>query len=65
MMKLRNSLNLDARQSALVDDAWYAVHPPERVGARRKQRPPVRAYVRHLVLDALARDQVKPVRLAP
>ena len=63
MVKLRNSRNLDARQSALVDNAYFAVHPPERVGARRKQRPPEHAYIRHLVLDSLSKDEVKPVLL--
>ncbi len=62
-MKLKNSRNLDARQSMLLDNAYYAVRPPERVGARRKRRPPVHEYARHLIHDRLATEQVKPVRL--
>lgn len=62
MVKLRNSRNLDARQALLVDNAYYAVHPPERVGARRKRRPPMHEYMRHLILDSLSKDEVKPVR---
>ncbi|BDA48017.1 Regulator of nonsense transcripts 2 [Coccomyxa sp. Obi] len=61
MMKLKNSRNLDARQSMLLDNAYYAVRPPERVGARRKRRPPVHDYMRHLIHDRLATEQVKPV----
>lgn len=61
MVKLRNSRNLDARQSALVDSAYFAVHPPERVGARRKKRPPEHEYIRHLILESLSKDEVKPV----
>ncbi len=65
MMKLKNSRNLDARQSMLLDNAYYAVRPPERVGARRKRRPPVHDYMRHLIHDRLATEQVKPVRRSP
>ena len=62
MMRLKNSKNLDARQSMLLDNAYFAVRPPERLGARRKQRPPEQEYVRYLVRECLTRDQVKPVR---
>jgi regulator of nonsense transcripts 2 len=62
MMKLKNSRNLDARQSMLLDNAYYAVRLPERVGARRKRRPPVHEYARHLIHNRLATEQVKPVR---
>ncbi|KAK9907680.1 hypothetical protein WJX75_008040 [Coccomyxa subellipsoidea] len=61
MMKLKNSRNLDARQSMLLDNAYYAVRLPERVGARRKRRPPVHEYARHLIHNRLATEQVKPV----
>ncbi|CAL8462985.1 g2519 [Coccomyxa elongata] len=61
MMKLKNSRNLDARQSMLLDNTYYAVRPPERVGARRKRRPPVHDYMRHVIHDRLATEQVKPV----
>ena len=62
MMRLKNSKNLDARQSMLLDNAYFAVRPPERLGARRKQRPPEQEYMRYLVRECLTRDQVKPVR---
>ena len=61
-MRLKNSRNLDARQSMLLDNAYFAVRPPERLGARRKKRPPEQEYVRHLVRECLAKDQVKTVR---
>ncbi len=61
MMKLGKSRNLDARQSMLLDNAFYAVRPPERVGARRKRRPPAQEYARHLIHHCLASDGVKPV----
>lgn len=62
MMRLKNTRNLDARQSMLLDNAYFAVRPPERMGARRKKRPPEQEYVRHLVRECLAKDQVKTVR---
>ena len=61
MMKLKNSRNLDARQSMLLDNAYFAVRPPERVGARRKRRPPMQEYMRYLTRECLTKDEVKPV----
>jgi regulator of nonsense transcripts 2 len=65
MMKLKNTRNLDARQSMLLDNAYYAVRPPERMGLRRKRRPPAQEYMRHLVLDTLTAAELKPVRFLP
>lgn len=61
MMRLKNTKNLDARQSMLLDNAYFAVRPPERLGARRKKRAPEHEYMRHLVRECLSKDQVKPV----
>ena len=60
-MRLKNTKNLDARQSMLLDNAYFAVRPPERLGARRKKRAPEHEYMRHLVRECLSKDQVKPV----
>ena len=64
MMRLKNSKNLDARQSMLLENAYFAVRPPARLGARRKQRLPEQEYMRYLVRECLTRDQVKPVKAA-
>ena len=63
MMKLKNSRNLDARQSLLLESAFYAARPPERTAARRKQRPPLREYMRHLVHERLTHAELKQARL--
>jgi regulator of nonsense transcripts 2 len=60
MMKLRNARNLDARQSALVDSAYFAVRAADRAAARR-QREPEREYIRHLVYERLPQGQVTKV----
>ena len=60
-MRLKNSKNLDARQSMLLDNAYFAVRPPERAAARRKKRAPEQEYMRYLIREALSRDQVKSV----
>jgi hypothetical protein len=62
MMKLKNSRNLDARQTLLLDSAAYAARPPERAGARRKRRPPMHEYVRHLVHERLTHAELKQAR---
>ncbi|KAK9825703.1 hypothetical protein WJX81_008105 [Elliptochloris bilobata] len=61
MMKLKNSRNLDARQSLLLESAFYAARPPERTAARRKQRPPLHEYMRHLVHERLTHADLKQV----
>eukprot|EP00887_Chlorella_sp_A99_P007640 scaffold20.g7640.t1 len=60
MMKLRNARNLDARQSGLVDSAYFAVKAADRA-VRRKQRPPLHEYIRHLVYTRLALGEVTRV----
>ncbi|KAL4452134.1 hypothetical protein ABPG75_007796 [Micractinium tetrahymenae] len=60
MMKLRNARNLDARQSSLVDSAYFAVKSLDRA-AKRKQRPPIHEYIRHLVYERLPLGQVTKV----
>jgi hypothetical protein len=61
MMRLKNSRNLDARQNALLDNAYFTVRPPKRAVARRKRRAPEQEYMRYLVRECLAKEQVKPV----
>ena len=51
-MKLRNARNLDARQSGLVDSAYFAVKAADKA-VRRKQRPPLHEYIRHLIYTRL------------
>jgi len=63
-MKLKNSRNLDARQTLLLDSAAYAARPPERPGARRKRRPPQHQYMRHLVHERLTHAELKQARPA-
>ncbi len=63
-MKLKNSRNLDARQTLLLDSAAYAARPPERLGARRKRRPPMHEYMRHLVHERLTHAELKQARPA-
>jgi regulator of nonsense transcripts 2 len=60
MMKLRNARNLDARQSGLVDSAYFAVRAADRA-VKRKQRPPQHEYIRYLVYERLPLGQVTKV----
>ena len=61
MMKLRNARNLDARQSGLIDSAYFAVRAADRA-VKRKQRQPQQEYIRHLVYEKLPLGQVAKVR---
>lgn len=64
MMKLRNARNLDARQSGLVDSAYFAVRAADR-GAKRKQREPEQEYIRYLVYERLPLGQITKVGGCP
>jgi hypothetical protein len=60
MAKLRNARNLDVRQSGMVDSAYFAVKAADKA-VKRKQRPPVHEYIRHLVYERLAAGEVTKV----
>ena len=63
MLKLRNARNLDARQNLLVDGAAHACKPAASLAPRRKQYPPLEAYLRHLLLLELFNGDVKKASL--
>ena len=55
-VRLKSAKKLDGRHIALVEGAFAACHPPENPTwwtMRRKVRPPVHEYVRHLVFVVL------------
>ena len=62
MMKLKNARNLDARQSMLVDSAYYQCNPPQHSALKRKRRPVVQDWMRYLVFVQLGKDDVRKVR---
>lgn len=59
MKKMKGAKGLDARQRMLLDDAAFACVPPVTTAARAKARPPLHAYMRHLVLERLWVDDCK------
>jgi hypothetical protein len=58
MLKLKNARNVDARQSLMVDTAYFQCKPPDNVNLKRKQRPPVQEYMRYLINDVLDKDNI-------
>ena len=53
--RLKQARNLDARQAALVDNAYLACRPPPRAPPRRaKERPPQQAFAHHVIFTLLA-----------
>ncbi|DBA81963.1 TPA: hypothetical protein ACH3X1_007672 [Trebouxia sp. C0004] len=61
MMKQKNNRNLDARQSMLVESAYYQCNPPQHSALKRKKRPVVQDWMRHLVFVQLGKDDVRKV----
>ncbi|POY76480.1 hypothetical protein BMF94_0681 [Rhodotorula taiwanensis] len=52
----RASLNLDERQSAMLDNAYYQCDPPDRPAIPPKERSPMQLYIRHLFYHILNRN---------
>ncbi|KAL0026394.1 hypothetical protein WJX79_005678 [Trebouxia sp. C0005] len=61
MMKQKNNRNLDARQSMLVESAYYQCNPPQHSALKRKKRPVIQDWMRHLVFVQLGKDDVRKV----
>ena len=59
--RLKQARNLDARQAALVDGAYLACRPPARGASwwRRKERPPMLEFIRHVVFTRLGPDSME------
>ena len=52
-LRLKGVRNLDMRQSALLESAYFAVKPPERAVKVKVEYTLVQQYARHLVLEKL------------
>lgn len=63
MMKLKHACNLDARQSMLVESAYFQCNPPLHSALKRKRRPVVHEWIRHLVFVQLGADDVRQVSI--
>ena len=53
ILRLKGARNLDMRQSALLESAYFAVKPPEREVRVKVQYTLIQQYARHLILDKL------------
>ena len=60
MNRLKNAKNLDSRHRALIDNAYFQCKPPKS-GVRRKRRPPIREYIRHLIFTVLSESTIRDV----
>ncbi|BGP57439.1 hypothetical protein JCM8202_001997 [Rhodotorula sphaerocarpa] len=52
----RAAMNLDERQSAMLDNAYYQCDPPDRPAIPPKERTPIQLYIRHLFYNVLNRN---------
>lgn len=58
MMRLKTATALDSRHAAQVENSYYHVKPPEGINAVHKIRPPMHAYIRHLLFEELSKSNV-------
>ena len=59
MVRKKNAaLSMDSRYSMMVDNAYYAVNPPDDTAvAREKRRPPMQEYIMKLLYNDLSRQR--------
>lgn len=58
MLRLRRSKFLDLRQQTLIDSAYFAVKPPDRIQNKKKELTLIQKYIRYLLLDRLCSKNV-------
>ena len=59
-VRLKSAKGLDGRHAALVDGAYNVCRPPEHK-LKRKVRPPIQEYIRHLIFTVLAKGTLPHV----
>ncbi|GAA5864331.1 hypothetical protein JCM3774_002754 [Rhodotorula dairenensis] len=52
----RVAMNLDERQAAMLDNAYYQCDPPDRPAIPPKERTPMQLFIRHLFYHVLNRN---------
>lgn len=52
----RAAMNLDERQAAMLDNAYYQCDPPDRPAIPPKERTPMQLFIRHLFYHMLNRN---------
>ena len=63
MMRLKAHKNLDSRFNTMIENAYYVCRPPEQAArAKRKERPPVLEYIRHLLFTKLSKASLETVK---
>lgn len=60
MNRLKNAKNLDSRHRTSIDNAYFQCKPPKS-GVRRKRRPPIHEYIRHLIFTVLKESTIREV----
>jgi regulator of nonsense transcripts 2 len=58
VIRLRRAKNLDYRQQTALDEAYFAVKPPERSMRKKKAYTDIQLYVRHLLLSKMTTSNV-------
>eukprot|EP01038_Epipyxis_sp_PR26KG_P009687 gene9687-13040_t len=58
MLRLRRAKNLDLRQQTLLESAYFAVKPPEKVASKKKTLTTVQKYIHYLIQERLESSQV-------
>jgi len=61
LLRKKNVLHLDARQSMLVENAYYQCIPPDRPATVIKQRDPMHDFVRKLIYVDLNKKNIEDV----
>lgn len=62
MMRLKKAMTLDTRHATQIENCYYLVKPPENGNTiKKKIRPPMHQYVRHLIFQELHKGNVEKI----
>eukprot|EP00293_Proteomonas_sulcata_P005908 CAMPEP_0184325304 /NCGR_PEP_ID=MMETSP1049-20130417/139744_1 /TAXON_ID=77928 /ORGANISM="Proteomonas sulcata, Strain CCMP704" /LENGTH=507 /DNA_ID=CAMNT_0026647327 /DNA_START=12 /DNA_END=1535 /DNA_ORIENTATION=+ len=62
MIRLKNAKNLDNRLDTMLENAYYMCRPPEQSAkSKKKERPAVQEYIRHLFFSRLTKQSLDEV----
>lgn len=62
MMRLKKAMTLDTRHATQIENCYYLVKPPENGNTMKKKiRPPMHQYIRHLIFQELHKGNVEKI----
>ena len=63
MMRKKTAIHLDGRYVTMIENAFYYSNPPEVKQETKKERPPMKEYIRRLIYKDLSKVTTEKVQI--